>query len=143
MDIERRNLEILFKEIPYEHISLTYVLNGKYNTYDYVDKSIYLEYARRIFSYYSEDERINNYFLLLEEMQSCSEEKRNIFSFVYKIAAQMLTLQSGEIQCRLNEMLRWRQISFQLGQEFFTCAFSREKICEKESKPVFLHGSRS
>ena len=138
MDIERRNLEILFKEIPYEHISLTYVLNGKYNTYDYVDKSIYLEYARRIFSYYSEDERINNYFLLLEEMQSCSEEKRNIFSFVYKIAAQMLTLQSGEIQCRLNEMLRWRQISFQLGQEFFTCAFLAGEDLRKGKQTSFF-----
>lgn len=58
MDIERKNLEILFKEIPYDHIDLIHLSNGKYNTYNYVDKSMYLEYARRIFSYCSEDERI-------------------------------------------------------------------------------------
>ena len=123
MDIERGNLEILFKEIPYDHIQLFYSTDNHRNTYACVDKTIYLEYSRRTFPYYSEDERINNYFLLLEEMKNPSEDVGNIFDFIYKIAFRMLTQQSGEIQCRLNEMLRWRQISFQLGQEFFTCAF--------------------
>lgn len=63
MDIERKNLEILFREIPYDYINLIHILNGRQNTYDHVDKSMYLEYARRIFPYCSEDERINNYLL--------------------------------------------------------------------------------
>lgn len=92
MDIERKNLEILFKEIPYSYIGLRRLPTERYNTYDYINKSIYLEYARRIFSYYSEDERVNNYLLLLEEMEECSEKNLNIFSFIYKISAQMLTL---------------------------------------------------
>ena len=138
MDIERKNLEILFKEIPYDHIDLIHLSNGKYNTYNYVDKSMYLEYARRIFSYCSEDERMNNYLLLVRQMEACSEKKLNIFSFIYKFSTQMLTLQSGEIQCRLNEMLRWRQISFQLGQEFFTCAFLAGEDLRKGKQTYFF-----
>ena len=138
MDIERKNLEILFKEIPYSYIGLRRLPTERYNTYDYINKSIYLEYARRIFSYYSEDERVNNYLLLLEEMEECSEKNLNIFSFIYKISAQMLTLQSGEIQCRLSQMLRWRQISFQLGQEFFTCAFLAGEDIRKGNQTRFF-----
>lgn len=138
MDIERKNLEILFKEIPYSYIGLRRLPTERCNTYDYINKSIYLEYARRIFSYYSEDERVNNYLLLLEEMEECSEKNLNIFSFIYKISAQMLTLQSGEIQCRLSQMLRWRQISFQLGQEFFTCAFLAGEDIRKGNKTRFF-----
>ena len=138
MDIERKNLEILFREIPYDHINLIHILNGRQNTYDHVDKSMYLEYARRIFPYCSEDERINNYLLLCEEMQECSEKNLNIFSFIYNISSKMLTLQSGEIQCRLNEMLRWREISFQLGQEFFTCAFLAGENLRKGNQTKFF-----
>ena len=29
MDIERKNLEILFREIPYDHINLIHILNGR------------------------------------------------------------------------------------------------------------------
>lgn len=123
MDIERKNLEIIFKEIPYHKIDLIDTLDGKYHTCDIVSKEIYLKYARRMFPYCSEDEIINNYFLLVDSMKGQVGESQNIFYIVYKVASRMLTLQSGSIQCRLSEMLRWRDISFQLGQELFTCAF--------------------
>ena len=138
MDIERKNLEILFKEIPYDRIELVHLADKRYNTYNHVDRSVYLEYARRVFSYCSEDERINHYLLLLEQMEACSERDLNVFSFIYKISARMLTLQSGEIQCRLDEMLRWRQISFLLGQEFFTCAFLAGEDLRKGKQTNFF-----
>lgn len=138
MDIERKNLEILFREIPYENIALMPMLNKRYNSYNYVDKFMYLEYARRVFGYCSEDERVNNYALLLEEMKSGAENNLNVFLLIYKVARQMLTFQAGEIQCRLDQMLRWRDISFQLGQEFFTCAFLAGEDLKKGKKTVFF-----
>ena len=127
MDIERKNLEILFKEIPHSQINLNGNLDGNAHTYDSVNKELYLKYARRIYLHYSEDESVNNYFLLDEDMQDISEKSKSVFYMICKIASRMLVLHSGEIQCRLSEMLRWRDISFQLGQEFFTCAFLAEE----------------
>lgn len=123
MDIERGNLEILFKEIPYNCIHIIDVLGNMLHTCDSVNKELYLEYARRRFPHSSEDELVNNYFMLVDEMNNFIGEPKNIFSVLYITASRMLTLQSGEIQCKLSEMLRWREISFQLGQEMFTCAF--------------------
>lgn len=123
MDIERGNLKILFKEIPHLRINLNDTLDGNSHTYANVNKNLYLEYARRIFPYYSEDERENNYFLLDEDMKDISEKSKSVFNMIYKVASRMLILHSSEIRCRLSEMLRWRDISFQLGQEIFTCAF--------------------
>lgn len=37
MDIERKNLEILFKEIPYSYIGLRRLPTERYNTYDYIN----------------------------------------------------------------------------------------------------------
>lgn len=122
MDIERKNLEILFKEIPFDQIQLTgHLERGKSHTYSCVNKKIYLEFARRVFPHSSEDEIRNNYFLLDEEMKNSSKEDPNLFAMIYKTASKMLTSQFGAIQCRLDEMLRWREISFLLGQDFFTC----------------------
>ncbi len=40
-----------------------------------------------------------------------------------KVAEKMLIYDGCEVRCRFEELLRWREISFQLGQDFFSCAF--------------------
>lgn len=138
MDIERGNLKILFNEIPHFRINLNNTLDRSSHTYDNVNKKLYLEYSRRIFPYYSEDERVNNYFLLDEDMKDISDKSKSVFYMIYKIASRMLVLHSGEIQCRLSEMLRWRDISFQLGQEIFTCAFLAEEDNQRGTNTKFF-----
>ena len=49
MDIERGNLEILFKKIPFEQIQLFCGTSRDCHTYDCVGKRLYLEYAKDIF----------------------------------------------------------------------------------------------
>ena len=49
MDIERGNLEILFKKIPFEQIQLFRGTSRDCHTYDCVGKRLYLEYAKDIF----------------------------------------------------------------------------------------------
>lgn len=138
MDIERGNLKILFNEIPHFRINLNDTLDRSSHTYDNVNKKLYLEYSRRIFPYYSEDERVNNYFLLDEDMKDISDKSKSVFYMIYKIASRMLVLHSSEIQCRLSEMLRWRDISFQLGQEIFTCAFLAEEDNQRGTDTKFF-----
>lgn len=138
MDIERGNLKILFKEIPHLRINLNDTLDRNSHTYANVNKKLYLEYARRVFPYYSEDERINNYFLMDEDMKDISEKSKSVFNMIYKIASRMLILHSSEIRCRLSEMLRWRDISFQLGQEIFTCAFLAEEDNQRGTDTKFF-----
>lgn len=123
MDSERESLEILFKKIPFERIQLIRREGENSHTYDSVDRKLYLEYAKDILPECSEDERVNNYLLLKEDMENCQKGFNNVFGMISRAASKMLTFQSQRIKCKLEEMLRWREISFQLGQDFFTCAF--------------------
>ena len=121
MDIERGCLEILFKEIPYNKIDTTYL--EQRHDYSTVNESLFLEYSQRVFKHYSEDERRNNYLLLQQQMKDNEVQLPNIFKFVMNFSRRLLTYKGGEIKCKFDEMLRWREISFQLGQDIFTCAF--------------------
>lgn len=114
MDTERGNMEILFKIIPYYYIS------GKHLKHNYktVNRQLYFRYAKDIFSFNSEDE-IRNKYIYLEQMVN----KGNVFSTIIDFAKKVLVYDGNEIKCRIDEMLRWREISFQLGQDLFTCAY--------------------
>lgn len=138
MDIERKNLEILLKEIPYDHIQLTDRPGSRRHSCDHVDRKLYLEYARRIFPSCSEDERGNQYDLLDESMWDGEQGVKSVFAMIVKLASRMLCLKGDVIKCRLNEMLRWREISFRLGQEIFTCAFLAAKDIRKGTRTRFF-----
>lgn len=123
MDIERKNLEILFLRIPYYKIAGIHQSVKEKHDYKNVNEALYMQYAREVFSYNSEDERRNNYRKLLQDLKDNSEGAPNVFRFIMNVAEKMLTYDGNEIMCKCDEMLRWREISFQLGQDFFTCAF--------------------
>jgi len=122
MDIERGSLEVLFKEIPYDKVTVVNLDTKRQHDFSTVNQSLYMEYSHSIFAHYTEDERRNNYLYLQQEIKNNIDEKPNIFRFVMNISKRLLTYQAGEIKCKFAEMLRWREISFQLGQDFFTCA---------------------
>lgn len=126
MDIEKGNLEILFLKIPYYKILTKRHADGTGHDHKKVDEKLYMQYSQSVFPYYSEDERKNNYMKLIQDMRDNTENSPNIFRFIMNIANRMLTYDGNEITCKFDEMLRWREISFQLGQDFFTCAFLAE-----------------
>ena len=142
MDSERESLEILFKKIPFERIQLIRREGENSHTYDSVDRKLYLEYAKDILPECSEDERVNNYLLLKEDMENCQKGFNNVFGMISRAASKMLTFQSQRIKCKLEEMLRWREISFQLGQDFFTCAFlAQEDLRRGRENRFFCMGA--
>jgi adenosine deaminase len=118
MNFERGNMEILFAKIPYYKITENCFEKSKKHDAGYVNQKLYMTYSKNVFTNYSEDELINIYSLLRQEMKSVS-----VFSLVANFAMRLLTYTGQEIQCKLEEVLRWREISYQLSQDFFTCAF--------------------
>ena len=68
MDTERGNMEILFQKIPYYCIS-------ENHDYKAVNRRLYLQYAKDVFSFNSEDE-IRNKYIYLEQVV----KKGNVFS---------------------------------------------------------------
>lgn len=123
MDNEKGNLELLFKKIPYSKITVDSI--NKKETHDYrtVNQRLYMQYSQSVFPHNSEDERQNNYLLLLQSLKDNKKKEANIFWMLVKIAQRLLMFDGEEIKCKFDEMLRWREISFPLGQDFFTCAF--------------------
>lgn len=114
MDTERGNLEILFQKIPYYYIASAPI---KHN-YKTVDETLYLRYARDVFCANSEDEIRSRYMYLRQMVKD-----HTVFLTILDFAQKALVYDGNEIKCRMDELLRWREISFQLGQDLFTCAF--------------------
>lgn len=122
MDTERGNMEILFQKIPY------YRIFDKHLKHDYktINKQLYFQYAKDVFSFNSEDE-IRNKYIYLDQVV----KKGNVFSTIIDFAKKVLIYDGNEIKCRIDEMLRWREISFQLGQDLFTCAYLADNDVER------------
>lgn len=57
MDIERGNLEILFRKIPYNYIEGNNSFGALIHTYKNINKRLYMRYSPEIFCNASEDER--------------------------------------------------------------------------------------
>ncbi len=126
MDTERGNLEILFQKIPYCRIDCRREGGRIGHDYRTVDERLYLKYARDVFPHNSEDEIRNKYQFLKEKI-----EGENVFLTIWDFAGKVLIYDGNEIKCRIDEMLRWREISFQLGQDLFTCAFLANQAVKK------------
>lgn len=97
-------------------------MNGPKEHYRTVNETLYMQYSQSVFPNYSEDERRNHYQKLLQDMSDNPEGTPSVFRFVMNIAGKLLLYDGNEMACRFDELLRWREISFQLGQDFFTCA---------------------
>lgn len=131
MEIEHKNLEMLFLRIPYDKITDRKQLGGIRHDYSHVDESLYLQYAHSVFPNHSEDEWRNHYARLLQDMKKNPQGRPDVFRLVMNAARRLLVYNGKEIMCQFDEMLCWREISFQLGQDIFTCAFMAAHDLEK------------
>ena len=86
-----------------------------------------MQYAADIFPCATDDERRNNYKYMQKQMQNPNGKSGNVFRLIFNLADRMLCLDGDEIKCSFDELLRWRQISLKVGQDFFTCAYLAKK----------------
>lgn len=124
MEIEIGNLKIIFQKFPYTSIGRKKLNSGRrYNEYNRIDKETYLRETEAIFRTRSYDELQNNYDILLQSMRGKNSEDISVFNSVMNLTEKLLIYDGSEIRCKFDELLRWREISFYLGQDLLTCAF--------------------
>lgn len=127
MEIEIKNLEIIFQEISYNSINIRNVLLANRTNYREIDKNLYLRLARNKFPCKSENELNNNYQFLKQKMKDEKNGASSVFNAIMNLTEKILVYDGEEIRCKIDELLRWREISFQLGQDILTCAFLAEE----------------
>lgn len=127
MDIERGNIEILFRKINYmaigRQINFGKEINRTVHSYKNIDRKLYIQCAENIFPYMNEDERENGYLLACRQMKDLRGENPSVFRLLTDLSKKLLRLDGDEIKCKFEQMLRWREISLPLGQDIFTCAY--------------------
>ena len=124
MEIEIGNLKIIFQKFPYTSIGRKKLKSGRrYNEYNRIDKETYLREAEGIFRTRSYDELQNNYDILLQSMRGKNSDDISVFNSVMNLTEKILIYDGSEIRCKFDELLRWRELSFYLGQDLLTCAF--------------------
>lgn len=127
MDIERGNIEILFRKINYmaigRQINFGKEINRSVHSYKNIDRKLYIQCAENIFPYMNEDERENGYLLACRQMKDLRGENPSVFRLLTDLSKKLLRLDGDEIKCKFEQMLRWREISLPLGQDIFTCAY--------------------
>ncbi len=127
MDTERGNIEILFHRIGYRAISGQGDFGKRagtaMHTHQNINKKLYMRCSEKAFPHMSENERHNAYLLACEQMKGVNGKGASIFRLLTDISQKLLMLDGDEIKCKFDQMLRWREISFLFGQDFFTCAY--------------------
>lgn len=122
MDIVCGNVKILFMHMTYHDITYNVYNEKLLNNCFHVNKDKFLAKCNLEFPRRSKDEHVNCYRLLCEGLQ-CAPYRESVFNLVLKLARQFLVYNSGDILCDFEHLLRWREISLPLGQDFFICAF--------------------
>lgn len=127
MEIERGNIEILFRRIPYMAVGSQAKsesgLIQNTHTYKNIDKKIYMRNSEKVFPCMSENERDNAYQLACERMWDAQGRNPSVFRMLTDISKRLLQLDGDEIRCRFDRLLYWRELSFPFGQDLFTCAY--------------------
>lgn len=116
MDIERGFLEVIFKKIPYEEIQM--VDEKKDHK---IKRDTFCRYADGVFPQYTDNERQNIFDDFEKEINK--DSGRGLFHFIAKVSNKFLTYNGRDVLCKYEQILRWRDISFQLGQDLFTMAY--------------------
>lgn len=60
---------------------------------------------------------------MLYHLNGCEEKEGTVFQLIFYLAEKMLRLDGDELKCKFDQLLRWREISLCVGQDFFTCAY--------------------
>lgn len=130
LDILRGCAEILFRKIPYDIASLD------------VSKEIFCQFSPAVFSQYSDDE-IEYIFEYLNQNKNPEQFKNlSVFNVVFKIADEILSIDKGQVTCEYHQVLRWRDISFKLGQDIFvTATLAKDDILNNKKTNQFTWSS--
>lgn len=125
MDIERNCLKLLFTKVNPVQIIETACRESHpseqsiFDSYKTISDETFIGNANEVFHNYTQNEWDNIYIQLRDKLYN----PHGVFGIIYKISKQWLVINKGEILCQFKELLRWRDLSFHLGQDLLTTAF--------------------
>lgn len=127
MDIERRLLKLLFCRIDpnavLKNADPSALNNQEDVSYIHLCEKIFRSNSSDLFVNYTGNEQKNIWTFLDKELG----QRDGVFGFVAEMAEHWLCLEEDFPCCRYEQIFRWRDASFQLGQDIFTTAFLARK----------------
>lgn len=119
-------LIILMKRIPAEIVLKRRLLYNSFSQQEFVKiASLYM-------TQYSETEIANLYDYLLDYVTEefnrvafrfSDRREINIFDMIVSIARNLLILSNNQVLCRYYKLMEWRNLTVNLSEDMFTCAF--------------------
>ena len=95
-----------------------------------IDRTLFVESARKSHEEYSDDNLKLLYRLYETEWSRDSETgKSNLFNSLTAFAKQVLTVVDGEPRVNFNNLFRWRELTYIVGEELLTCAYLARREC--------------
>lgn len=131
MRVQRENLSVVFGKIPPEIIAkeITKFEKSPRNTeisHKLIPEDLFINLSSYLKSNYSKDERREQHKILLKDMEggrvSCPNQN-SVFNAVYAFAESVLTTNRYVPICKYDCLLKWNDISHDLGQDLFTTAY--------------------
>lgn len=135
MDNIRTTIDALFKDVSIEEV-ISRINPYKPSIAESINKQWYLDEIEDREIGYTRDEienlyRITNNEWLIHPDRTNEEKKRNpnksIINLLLHYTKDMLLEESDEPVCKFDQLLRWRELSYQLGEDIFTCSYLANK----------------
>lgn len=128
MRVQRENLNILFGKVPPEIIAenITHFNQLKEVSHKYIPRDMFINISYSLKSNYSKDERKEQYKILLKEIEGNKKSyaaRASVFNAIYSFADSVLTTNRYVPICKYDCLLKWNDISHDLGQDLFTTAY--------------------
>lgn len=132
----RKILQVIFKNNDFKD-----VINKYLKEEEIFSKLEFL----KLFSYhyptlYNKNE-ISNLQFLAKNSWGKSDEKYSIYNLLTQATESILIEKNKEVICKYEELLRWRELSYQLGEDIFVTSFLAKKDLFRYEKRDFFSWS--
>ena len=143
MRVHRENLNIIFGKVPPEIVAenITSFKQSMEVSHKSIPQNMFIELSSSLKSNYSKDERREQYKTLLKDMEGDKKlypNKISVFNAVFALADSVLTTNRYVPICKYDCLLKWNDISHDLGQDLFTTAYLSFKDVVNSSETNFF-----
>lgn len=131
MRVQRENLSVIFGKMPPEILvkEMTKTRRTLYNlevSHKSIPEDLFINLSSSLKSNYSKDERREQHKILLKDMGSLKASynaQKSVFNAIFVFAKSVLTTNRYVPICKYDCLLKWNDLSHDLGQDLFTTAY--------------------
>lgn len=144
MDFIRLALEHIFCKYPYDRLVCNFYNNKIFDLHDPIDKNVFIRNINAKNPIYSDDtlELLYNiyksewllYPTLNKPLDCIENRQKNIFHTLLHFTNKILRIKEGKAVVRFEQLLRWRELSYLVGEDLLICSFLAHQDCK-----TFIH----